>query len=146
MSKHLYRMPAEWEKQKSTIVAWPHNKNDWPKKFFSIPCLFAEIISKISKYQKVNILIQRKRSNVLIMAKDKKLNLVATDLDLVLYDEIEDLSIENDGSTTTSAAVLYDILRKISANTTVRFDLTNQNRLNINSENSDFNLEYKLTI
>ncbi len=74
------------------------------------------------------------------MAKDKKLNLVATDLDLVLYDEIEDLSIENDGSTTTSAAVLYDILRKISANTTVRFDLTNQNRLNINSENSDFNL------
>ena len=36
MSKHLYRMPAEWEKQKSTIVAWPHNKNDWPNKFFSI--------------------------------------------------------------------------------------------------------------
>ena len=64
MSKHLYRMPAEWEKQKSTIVAWPHNKNDWPNKFFSIPHLFAEIISKISKYQKVNILIQRKRSIV----------------------------------------------------------------------------------
>ena len=23
-----YRMPAEWEKQKSTWVAWPHNKNE----------------------------------------------------------------------------------------------------------------------
>ena len=25
-----YRMPAEWEKQKSTWVAWPHNQRDWP--------------------------------------------------------------------------------------------------------------------
>ena len=28
-----YRMPAEWEKQNSTWLAWPHNKNDWPDKF-----------------------------------------------------------------------------------------------------------------
>ena len=58
-------------------------------------------------------------SNVLIIAKERKLNLVATDLDLVFYDEIEDLKIEKDGSTTTSAAVLYDILRKISSNTSI---------------------------
>ena len=29
MYSHLYRMPAEWDRQKSTIVAWPHNKYDW---------------------------------------------------------------------------------------------------------------------
>ena len=46
------RMPAEWEKQKSTWIAWPHNKKDWPDKFEFIPDVFCQIISKISKYQK----------------------------------------------------------------------------------------------
>ena len=60
-SKHLnYRMPAEWEKQKSTWIAWPHNKKDWPNKFKFIPYVFCEIISKISNHQKVNILIEKK--------------------------------------------------------------------------------------
>ena len=60
-SKHLnYRMPAEWEKQKSTWIAWPHNKKDWPNKFRFIPYVFCEIISKISNHQKVNILIEKK--------------------------------------------------------------------------------------
>ena len=55
-----YRMPAEWEKQKSTWVAWPHNKKDWPNKFKLIPDIFAQIIANISKSQKVNILIENK--------------------------------------------------------------------------------------
>ena len=55
-----YRMPAEWEKQKSTWIAWPHNQRDWPNKFQFIPFVFSEIISKIANQQKVNILIERK--------------------------------------------------------------------------------------
>jgi agmatine deiminase len=51
-------MPAEWEKQESTLIAWPHNKNDWPGRFENIPDVFAQIISQISKVQKVKILIQ----------------------------------------------------------------------------------------
>ena len=42
----IYRMPAEWERQKSTWIAWPHNKEDWPGKFSEIPGVFAEIITK----------------------------------------------------------------------------------------------------
>ena len=61
LKNHL-RMPAEWEKQKSTWVAWPHNKKDWPNKFENIPYVFAEIISCISKVQIVNLLIQSKKS------------------------------------------------------------------------------------
>ena len=32
MSEKLsgFRMPGEWEKQKSVWIAWPYNKNDWP--------------------------------------------------------------------------------------------------------------------
>ena len=79
-------------------------------------------------------------SNVLLQLKDKKLNIVATDLDIIFYDEISDVKILNEGSTTTSASILYDILRKISSNSDLSFDLKSENKLSLRSENSDFNL------
>ena len=79
-------------------------------------------------------------SNVLLQLKDKKLLIVATDLDIIFYDEILDVKIINEGSTTTSAAILYDILRKISSNSELKFDLKSENKLSLKSENADFNL------
>ena len=79
-------------------------------------------------------------SNVLLDAKGGKLSIIATDLDLVFYDEINEIKITKDGSTTTSAAILYDILRKISGNSEIKFDLKSENKLNLLTDNSDFNL------
>ena len=79
-------------------------------------------------------------SNVLLQLKDKKLSIVATDLDIIFYDEINDVKVITEGSTTTSAAVLYDILRKISSNAELNFELKSQNKLSLKSDNSDFNL------
>ena len=79
-------------------------------------------------------------SNVLLQLKDKKLSIVATDLDIIFYDEIIDVKILKEGSTTTSAAILYDILRKISSNSELNFDLKSENKLSLNSVNADFNL------
>ena len=79
-------------------------------------------------------------SNVLLQLKDKKLSIVATDLDIIFYDEIDDVKILKDGSTTTSASILYDILRKISSNTELNFELKSENKLSLKSESADFNL------
>ena len=79
-------------------------------------------------------------SNVLLQLKDKKLSIVATDLDIIFYDEILDVKIINEGSTTTSAAILYDILRKISSNSELDFNLKSENKLSLKSENADFSL------
>ena len=48
MSKKIdeFRMPAEWEPQKSVWMSWPHNKNDWPGLFEKIP----NVVGKIIKY------------------------------------------------------------------------------------------------
>ena len=63
-------------------------------------------------------------SNVLLQLKDKKLYIIATDLDIIFFDEISDVQVISEGSTTTSAAILYDILRKISSNSElVRFKI-----------------------
>ena len=57
MNKNLsnlgYRMPAEWEKQEAIWITWPYNKKDWPDLFESIPKKVAEIVSIISKTQKM---------------------------------------------------------------------------------------------
>ena len=79
-------------------------------------------------------------SNVLLELKNNKLSIVATDLDIVFYDETNDVKILKEGSTTTSAAILYDILRKIPSNSVLNFDLKTENKLSLKSENSDFNL------
>jgi len=79
-------------------------------------------------------------SNVLLEIKEKKLNVIATDLDLIFKDSISDLTTNKDGSTTTSATVLYDLLRKLPSNLDVIFDLQTENKLSITAENSKFNL------
>ena len=50
-------------------------------------------------------------SNILIEAKNSSLKITATDLDLIFINSIENIKIEKEGSTTTSAAVIYDIVR-----------------------------------
>ena len=70
----LFRMPAEWEKQKSTLIGWPYNKNDWPGKFKNIPWVFAKIISKIAESQEVNLLIKTSGSKSIIKKLLKKNN------------------------------------------------------------------------
>ena len=79
-------------------------------------------------------------SNVLLQLKDNKLSIVATDLDIVFYNEISDVKIIKEGSTTTSEAILYDILRKISSNSELNFDLKSENKLSLKSDSADFNL------
>ena len=79
-------------------------------------------------------------SNVLLEIKNNKLNVVATDLDLIFYDEISDFKVEKEGSTTTSATVLYDILRKLTSNSDIKISLQTENKLNISADNSKFNL------
>tara|TARA_Y100001970_G_scaffold277768_1_gene382481 strand:+ start:1965 stop:3080 length:1116 start_codon:yes stop_codon:yes gene_type:complete len=79
-------------------------------------------------------------SNVLLEIKKNVLNIVATDMDMVFRDEISDIKIDQEGSTTTSATVLYDLLRKLPTNLDVSFNLQSENKLNIKAKNSKFNL------
>jgi agmatine deiminase len=53
-----FRMPAEWEPHEATWIAWPHNKDDWAGRFAPIPWVYAEIVRKLSKVERVRILVQ----------------------------------------------------------------------------------------
>ena len=60
-------------------------------------------------------------SNILIEAKDSKIKITATDLDIIYSEEIPLQELKKEGSTTTSASIIYDILRKLEPNTKVNF-------------------------
>src|SRR5579875_3786417 len=53
-----YRMPAEWEPHEATWLAWPHNPDDWPGKFPSIPWLYAEIVRLIAARERVHLIVE----------------------------------------------------------------------------------------
>ena len=50
-------MPAEWEPHDATWIAWPHNRDDWPGRFAPIPWVYGEIVRKLSRVEKVRILV-----------------------------------------------------------------------------------------
>jgi agmatine deiminase len=52
-----YRMPAEWARHSATWIAWPHNPEDWPKKFQPIPWVYCEIVRWLSSVEDVHILV-----------------------------------------------------------------------------------------
>ena len=54
-------------------------------------------------------------SNVLLDVSNSSLTLTATDLDLIFIHKIENLEIQEEGKTTTSSSIMYDIIRKISS-------------------------------
>ena len=79
-------------------------------------------------------------SNILIEAKNSKIKITATDLDIIYFEEIVPEEIKKEGSTTTSSNILYDILRKLQSGSKVEFSLLNINKLKLISGNSKFNL------
>lgn len=56
-----YFMPAEWEPHRATLLAWPHNKNDWPDRFGPIPWVFIDIIRYLTKYERVMLLVRQSK-------------------------------------------------------------------------------------
>ena len=51
-------MPAEWEPHAATILAWPHNRADWPGKFDPIPWVYGDIICKLTQHERVRLLVR----------------------------------------------------------------------------------------
>ena len=79
-------------------------------------------------------------SNILIDAKDSKIKITTTDLDIIYSEEIPLEGLKSPGTTTTSANVLHDILRKLEPDSKVELSLLNVNKLKLTSGNSKFNL------
>ena len=76
-------------------------------------------------------------SNILLDASNSRLTITATDLDLIFITEIKDIEIYEEGKTTTTSSILYDIIRKFSSGKKINFSFSSENKLELESEKLD---------
>ena len=79
-------------------------------------------------------------SNVLLNASNSKLTITATDLDLIFIHQIENVEILEEGNTTTTSSIMFDIVRKFSSDKKLKLSMNSENKLQLESEKSIFNL------
>ena len=125
-------------------MAKPEVEENFSKKFnLSVDrTLFLKALSHVqSVVEKRNIIPIL--SNVRLIAKDGKLELNATDMDISVTERIVAHILE-EGAITLPAHTLYDIIRKISDNTTITMALSekHQGKVDIIANNSNFSLPF----
>ncbi len=79
-------------------------------------------------------------SNILLNASNSKLTITATDLDLIFIHQLNNVEILEEGKTTTTSSIMYDIIRKFNSGKKINFSLTGVSKLQVESEKSIFNL------
>ena len=79
-------------------------------------------------------------SNILLNASNSQLTITATDLDLIFIHKIKNIEILEEGKTTTTSSIMYDIIRKFSSGKKINLSLSDASKLQLESEKSIFNL------
>tara|TARA_Y100001970_G_C14205013_1_gene843456 strand:+ start:538 stop:1650 length:1113 start_codon:yes stop_codon:yes gene_type:complete len=79
-------------------------------------------------------------SNILLDVKSSNLTITATDLDIIFIHQIKNLEVLEEGKTTTTSSIMYDIVRKFSSGKKINLTLTDSSKLHLESEKSIFNL------
>ena len=79
-------------------------------------------------------------SNVLLDVNNSQLIITATDLDLIFLHKINNIEVIEEGKTTTTSSIMYDIIRKFSSGKKINLSLTDVTKLQLESEKSIFNL------
>lgn len=78
-------MPAEWEPHEATWLSWPHNTDDWPGKFETIPWIYGEMIRKIAPGEKIRLLIRNRKDEKAARRVFKSNGISAKEIDFVRH-------------------------------------------------------------
>ena len=79
-------------------------------------------------------------SNILVDANGSNLTITATDLDLIFIHQIKNVEIIEQGKTTTTSSIMYDIIRKFTSGKKINVFLKDESKLQVESDKSVFNL------
>tara|TARA_B100001057_G_scaffold324855_1_gene325035 strand:+ start:1508 stop:2620 length:1113 start_codon:yes stop_codon:yes gene_type:complete len=79
-------------------------------------------------------------SNILLDAQNSNLTITATDLDLIFIHHLNNIEVLEEGKTTTTSSIMYDIVRKFTSGKKINLTLNDKSKLHLESEKSNFNL------
>ncbi len=78
------KMPAEWEHQEATWLAWPHHEPDWPGKFPTVQWIFLEIIRHITAGQKLKLLVNDTATKKHVLKLCKQIHLDSSNIEFFI--------------------------------------------------------------
>lgn len=104
-----YSMPAEWEPHEATWLGWPHNTDDWPGKFETIPWVYGEMIRRISEGENIYLIVRNKADTELAKRIIKSVGAPSDRINFVLH-------VTNRGWTRDTGPIF--VKRKINNNET----------------------------
>jgi DNA polymerase III subunit beta len=79
-------------------------------------------------------------SNVLLNVGDSTLTITATDLDLIFIHQINNVEVIEEGKTTVTSSIIYDIIRKFAAGKKINLSMSSESKIQLESEKSVFHL------
>lgn len=62
MSRAEFRLPAEWERQSATLLAWPHEATDWAADLDAVHAEYTALIEAVLRHQQVVLIVPPARS------------------------------------------------------------------------------------
>ena len=75
-------------------------------------------------------------SNILLDVINSQLTITATDLDLIFIHKLKNIEVMEEGKTTTTSSIMYDIVRKFSAGKKINLNLIDGKKLHLESDKS----------
>jgi len=79
-------------------------------------------------------------SNVLLNVANSSLTITATDLDLIFIHQIDNVEVLEEGNTTITSSIIYDIIRKFASGKKINLSMSSENKIQLESEKSIFHL------
>ena len=76
-------MPAEWAPHRATWLSWPHNLETWPTQLERVRDIWMQMISALSPYEQVNLLVNDERTEREVAARLKQAGAVMTNVTLL---------------------------------------------------------------
>ena len=80
-------------------------------------------------------------SNILLDAQNSKLTITATDLDLIFIHQLKNIEVLEEGKTTTTSSIMYDIVRKFTSGKKINLTLNDTSKLHLRVRKIYFQLK-----
>lgn len=85
MSTNNRRFPAEWEKQQSILLCFPHNGKDWPGKFEAIQWAFVEFIKKTATFEQVILIVANENQKEKVVGMLEKAHVQLANISFIIH-------------------------------------------------------------
>lgn len=98
-NKHLFRMPAEWEKHSRTIVSFPVKESTiYPENYYALCKSYADVINAVAEFEPITVLAEESHIDIIQNLCGKNCDILVIPHDDGWFRDNGPLTLKNDKS------------------------------------------------